>query len=556
VPDAVVIGAGPNGLVAANLLADAGWGVVVLEEQGMAGGAVKSGELTEPGFVSDFFSAFYPLAAAPSPLRDLRLEEHGLRWRRSRFAVAHPAADGTCPVLSTDPDETAASLDAFAPGDGDAWRRLYELWLRVDDEVMAMLTGPFPPLRPAARLVGKLGPRQSLLTARMAVLGVRRHAEETFAGPGGGRLLAGNALHADLSPELPPSAFYGWVLASLGQQVGFPVPEGGAGNLIEALVRRLRGRGGEVRCGERVEAVAVRSGRAVGVRLAGGEGVPASRAVLADVDAPQLYRELLPAETVPGRIRADLESFQFDSATVKVDWSLDGPIPWTAAAAGRAGTIHVADDLDYLTRHCSELAMHLIPAHPYLVLGQYACVDATRMPAGKEVAWAYTHVPQRCAGDAAGELAGRWDEAELDRFADRIEGEVERLAPGFRSLIRRRHVLGPRELQRADRNLVNGALNGGTSQIHQQLVFRPTPGWGRPETPVKRLYLCSSAIHPGGGVHGAPGASGARAALGWNRARRAASLAVPAAIGTAAAAAAHSTATALRRTASTSRSSR
>lgn len=531
--DAVVIGAGPNGLVAANLLADAGWEVLVLEEQERPGGAVKSGELVEAGFVSDFFSAFYPLAAAPSPLRDLRLEEHGLRWCRSPLAVAHPAADGSCPVLSTEVDETAASLDAFAPGDGDAWRRLYELWLRVGGEVMAMLTGGFPPVRAAGRLVAELGPRETLALARMAVLGVRRHAEEAFEGPGGGRLLAGNALHADLSPELPPSAFYGWVLASLGQQVGFPVPQGGAGKLAEALVRRLGARGGEVRCGERVEAVVVRSGRAVGVRLAGGEELPARRAVLADVDAPQLYRRLLPADAVPSRTRADLATFQFDSSTVKVDWSLDGPIPWTASEARRAGTVHVADDMDHLTRHCGELAMHLVPAHPYLVLGQYACVDGTRMPAGKEVAWAYTHVPQRAAGDAAGELSGRWDAADLERFAERIEAEIERLAPGFRSLVRRRHVFGPHELQRADRNLVNGAINGGTSQIHQQLVFRPTPGWGRPETPVKRLYLCSSAIHPGGGVHGAPGASGARAALGWDRARRGASVAVPVAVGAA-----------------------
>ncbi|HEX5762035.1 MAG TPA: NAD(P)/FAD-dependent oxidoreductase [Solirubrobacterales bacterium] len=536
-PDAVVIGAGPNGLVAANLLADAGWEVLVLEEQEQPGGAVKSGELTEAGFVSDLFSAFYPLAAAPSPMRELRLEEHGLRWRRSRVAVAHPAADGTCPVLSTDLDETAASLDAFAPGDGDAWRRLYELWLRVGEDVMAMLTGAFPPLRPAAGLARELGPHGTLRLARMAVLGVRRHSEETFRGAGGGRLLAGNALHADLAPELPPSAFYGWVLASLGQQVGFPVPEGGAGRLIEALVRRLRAHGGEVRCGQRVEAIAVRSGRAAGVRLAGGEDVAARRAVLADVDAPQLYRQLLPAEAVPSRVRADLEGFQFDSATVKVDWSLDGPIPWAVPAARHAGTIHVADDMDHLTRHSAELAMHLIPARPFLVLGQYAPVDETRMPPGKEVAWAYTHVPQRCLGDAAGQLSGRWDRGEVDTFAERIEAEVERLAPGFRSLIRRRHVFAPHELQAANRNLVNGALNGGTSQIHQQLVFRPTLGWGRPETPVKRLYLCSSAIHPGGGVHGAPGASGARAALGWDRARRGAAVAVPAGLGAAALAA-------------------
>lgn len=536
-PDAVVIGSGPNGLVAANQLADAGWDVLVLEEQAEPGGAVKSAELTEPGFVSDLFSAFYPLAVASAPLRELRLEEHGLRWRRSDAAVAHPSEDGACALLSTRLDETAASLDAFAPGDGDAWRQLYSLWERIGEHLMGILTSSMPPLRPAARVAAALGPEQTLRLLRLSLLGVRRLSEERFRGEGGGRILAGNALHADLMPELPPSAVYGWVLASLGQQYGFPVPEGGAGKLTGALVRRLRAAGGELRCGERVETILIRAGRAGGVRLVGGEEVGARRAVLADVDAPQLYRHLLPEEAVPGEVLKDLEGFQPDNATVKVDWSLERPIPWTATEAARAGTIHVADDMDYLTRQSSELAMHLIPARPYLVLGQYACVDESRMPAGKEVAWAYTHVPQRTAGDAAGELTGSWDERELSVFADRVEEHVERMAPGFRKTIRQRRVVGPHELQGANRNLINGALNGGTSQLHQQLIFRPTPGFGRPETPVRRLYLCSSAIHPGGGVHGACGAAGARAALGWDRARRGASIAIPAtAVGLAAAA--------------------
>jgi phytoene dehydrogenase-like protein len=537
VPDAVVIGAGPNGLVAANTLADAGWEVLVVEEQPEPGGAVKSSELVEPGFVSDHFSAFYPLAVAAPTLRELNLEEHGLRWRTSKVAVAHPSEDGDCVLLSTDPDETAASIDSFAAGDGDAWRELYGLWERVGADVMGVLTGGFPPVRPAARIAAELGPQETLRLARMSLLSVRRLSEERFRGAGGGRILAGNALHADLMPELPPAAVYGWVLASLGQQVGFPVPEGGAGKLSEALVRRLRAKGGEVRCGERAASVLLRSGRAAGVRLAGGEEIEARRAVVADVDALQLYRELLAEEAVPRRVLADLRDFQFDNATVKVDWALDGPIPWTASDARRAGTVHVADDMDYLTRQASELAMHLIPRCPYLVMGQYGCVDETRMPAGKEVAWAYTHVPQLCEGDgdAEGGLSGRWDEREVDAFADRMEAQVERMAPGFRDRIRGRHVFGPHELERANRNLVNGAINGGTSQIHQQLIFRPTVGWGRPETPVKRLYLGSSAIHPGGGVHGACGANAARAALGWDRARRGAAVAIPAGLGLAAA---------------------
>lgn len=525
-PDAIVIGAGPNGLVAANKLADAGWSVTVVEEQPEPGGAVRSGELVEPGYVSDRFSAFYPLGVASPALRALRLEEHGLRWARSENAVAHPASDGTCAVIGPDPDTTAASLDEFAPGDGDAWRRLYGLWEYVGDQVLGMLTTPFPPVRSAAALATKFPPRELLRFARIATLAVRRFATEEFEGAGGGRLLAGNALHADLSPEMTPSAVYGWVLCSLAQQVGFPTPVGGAGELTAALVRRLRARGGELVCGERVVRVAVERRRAVGVELAGGESLSAGRAVLADVDAPQLYTELLPREAVPARVLDDLRRFEFDNATFKVDWTLNGPIPWAAPAARETGTIHVAEDMDFLTQHSAELMMRRIPGEPYLVLGQYAPVDATRMPVGKEVAWAYTHVPQQPRGDAGPDgLAGKWDEREREIFVGRIEAQVERLAPGFRDLIRARHVFAPPDFQAADRNLRNGALNGGTSQLHQQLVFRPIPGLGRPETPVRRLYLCSAAIHPGGGVHGGCGDAGARAALFWDRARRGAPLA-------------------------------
>jgi phytoene dehydrogenase-like protein len=198
---------------------------------------------------------------------------------------------------------------------------------------------------------------------------------------------------------------------------------------------------------------------------------------------------------------------------VKVDWTLDGPIPWASERARAAGTVHVADGVDALTVHASEMARNLIPADPYLVLGQYGSFDASRAPAGKETAWAYTHVPQKITGDARGELTGSWDERESAAFADRVEEQVEQLAPGFRSLIRGRHVFTPRTLEEANRNLVNGALNGGTAQIQQQLVFRPTPSLARPETPVDGLFLGSSSAHPGGGVHGGPGANAAAAAL-------------------------------------------
>jgi phytoene dehydrogenase-like protein len=513
-PDAVVIGAGPNGLVAANLLADAGWEVLVLEAQGEPGGAVRSAELTEPGFVSDAFSSFYPLAVVSPALRALDLEAHGLRWRRSPAAFAHPTPDGRCAAVFADLEATAATLEEYAPGDGAAWRRVYGLWERIGEALVQALLTPFPPVRAGRRLAAELGPGGLLRFLRFGVLPVRRLAEEEFAGPGGGNLLGANALHADFMPEQPGSTLFGWLLSSLGQQVGYPVPEGGAGRLTDALVRRLRSRGGEVRCHARVSDVLLRGVRAVGVRTQDGDEAPARRAVIADVSAPALYLDLVGSEHLPGGLRADLRRFEWDSATFKVDWALDSPIPWTANAARQAGTVHVADDVDALSRHAHQVVLRELPARPFLIFGQYSTADPTRMPRGREVAWAYTHVPRAPRGDAAGELAGPLEERECqDAFADRMEAQVEALAPGFRSLIRTRHLLTPSALQARNANLATGALNGGTAQVHQQLVFRPTPGLGRAETPFRNLYLASASAHPGGGVHGACGANAARAAL-------------------------------------------
>jgi phytoene dehydrogenase-like protein len=505
--DAVVIGAGPNGLVAANLLADAGWSVIVLEEQDEPGGAVKSGELTGlPGFTHDLFSAFYPLAAASPTLRRLELERYGLRWRRGPLVLAHPAPDGTCASLSMDLDETAASLDDFAPGDGDAWRELYGLWRRTGRHLLAAMATPMPPIRPGARLARELGPSDLARFARTMLLPVRRLGQERFRGEGGRRLLAGNALHTDLAPEAAFSGFYGWLLTALGQDVGFPCPEGGAGRLTNALARRLEERGGRVETGMRVAEVVVRRGRAVAVR-AEGDDVEANRAVLVDVDAPQLYLELIAREHVPVRVLDDLRGFQWDNGTVKVDWALDGPVPWTAQDARRAPVVHIANGVDELTVTTSELARGLVATKPFLIFGQYSMCDPTRCPPGKEVAWAYAHVPQGV-------------ELDEEAFVDRMEARIEELAPGFRVLVRARHVFTPEGLQAANRNLVGGALNGGTAQLHQQLVFRPTPGLGRPATPIKGLYLASASAYPGGGVHGAPGANAARAALTAARLRR------------------------------------
>ncbi|MYR98493.1 MULTISPECIES: phytoene desaturase family protein [unclassified Streptomyces] len=517
--DAVVIGSGPNGLVGANVLADAGWSVEVLEEQDEPGGAVRSDRGVDPAYVNDLFSSFYPLAAVSPVLAALELEREGLRWSRAPRVLAHPLPDGSCAVLEGDRAVTAEGLDGFAPGDGQSWLDLCALWDRLGDDIVASLFSPFPPVVAGTKLLARLRAAGGLRLARSLVLPVRRLGEEEFAGEGGRLLLAGNALHADLAPEAAGSGGFGWLMSMLGQFHGFPVPVGGAGALTSALVRRLESRGGRVRCGQRVTEVVVRQARAVGVRTASGDAVPARRAVLADVSAPSLYGELVGAEHLPDRLLADLRRFQWDFATFKVDWALDGPVPWESPAAATAGTVHLADGVDELSRWASQIARGLIPDRPFLLLGQMTTADATRSPRGTESAWAYTHVPAHVKADAGGEgLSGAWDGAERERMADRVEEQVERYAPGFRTRVRSRRVLAPPTLQAADRNLHHGAINGGTAALHQQAVFRPVPGTGRPETPVKGLYLASAAAHPGGGVHGAPGANAARAALRSTRA--------------------------------------
>ncbi|WNI21375.1 NAD(P)/FAD-dependent oxidoreductase [Streptomyces sp. ITFR-16] len=513
-PDAVVIGAGPNGLVAANLLAASGWSVEVLEAQPEPGGAVRSDRGVHPDYVNDLFSAFYPLAAASPVLAGLDLHDEGLTWSRAPRVLAHPLPDGRCAVLDGAAEDTAAGLDTFAPGDGAAWLDLYGTWKRLGPDILGALFTPFPPVRSGVRLAARLRAAGGLRMARMLLLPVRRLGEEQFRGEAGRLLLAGNALHADLGPEAAGSGGFGYLMSMLGQTYGFPVPVGGAGALTAALVRRLERHGGVVRCGERVTGIVVRGGRAVGVRTAGGESVPASRAVLADVSAPALYGELVDARYLPDRLLKDLRGFQWDFATFKTDWALSGPVPWTAGEARSAGTVHLADGVDGLTRFAAQIATGRVPDRPFLLFGQMTTADASRSPAGTESAWAYTHVPHRIKGDAGEDgLTGRWDRREQEAMADRMENEVERWAPGFRSRIVSRRLLAPTTLESLDANLLGGAINGGTTAAHQQLVFRPVPGLGRPETPVKSLYLASASAHPGGGVHGAPGANAARAAL-------------------------------------------
>lgn len=517
--DAVVVGAGPNGLVAANLLGDRGWSVLVLEAQPTLGGAVRSDGEVHPGFVHDTFSAFYPLGAASRTLQSLDLERHGLSWQHAPAVLGHPTPDGAWAILHRDRQVTAALMEEQHAGDGEAWLSLCDQWDRVGEHLIGALMTPFPPLRPTARLLPQLARVGGLGFVKELLTPVNNLGRTRFGGSAPRLVLAGNSGHADIPPDAPGSGMLGLLMSMLGQTVGFPAPRGGAGRLTEALARRFTSLGGEIRCEAPVTGIDVEGRRAVAVRV-GDERVVVRRAVLADVAAPNLYGHLIDPDDVPDRVVQGMRSFELDPSTVKVDWALDGPVPWATRPPYDPGTIHVADSVEQMTEALGQVAAGAVPAAPFLLAGQMTTIDPTRSPIGTESLWAYTHVPQQASHDAGDDgIRGVWDHDDCERFADRMQGRIEKLAPGFGGRILARRILGPRELEARNANLIGGALGGGTAQLHQQLVFRPVPGLGRAETGIRGLYLASASAHPGGGVHGAPGANAARAALLHDRIR-------------------------------------
>ena len=518
--DAVVIGAGPNGLVAANLLVDAGWDVLVLETQPTVGGGVRHDSDVAPGFVHDEFSAFYPLSAASPVIPKLGLEAYGLRWRHAPAILGNPLPDGSWAMLHRDVEDTVAGLEAHAPGDGAAWRQLYDDWVTIGPALVEALLTPFPPVKGGLRTLLKLPRVGGLDYVRTLLEPAATMGGKRFTAEAGQLLIAGNALHADIPMDAAGSGMLGLLLAMSGQTVGFPVPEGGSGRLTQAMADRLVARGGLIQCSSRVEKVLVDRRRVQGVVTADGERIEA-RAVVADVAATALYGELVDPAELPDRVRRGMRRFEFDPATIKVDWALSAPVPWSVPPPTPPGTVHIIDSIDQLSRTQNEITTHRVPSDPFLLVGQMTTSDPTRSPAGTESLWAYTHVPQETHGDAGPDgLTGRWDRDECERMADRMQARIEKYAPDFASAVVARRILGPHELQARDENLVQGALGGGTAGLHQQVIFRPVAGLGRADTAIRGLFLGSASAHPGGGVHGAPGSNAARAVLAAARTGR------------------------------------
>ena len=512
--DAVVAGGGSNGLAAALRLAEAGWSVCLLEAADEVGGAARTLECTLPGFRHDLGPGFLPLAAVAPAVTDRDLGAHGLRLCHAPLPTAHPFAGGRAIALGRSAQETAASVGKLHPSDGDAWVALDQ---ELGDALLPFLHAQMVrwPAADAVRLLARLGrPAAVLAFIRMLLQGATAVADR-FQSDAARAFLIGPAMHADLLPEQPGSAVYALLLHLLGERVGMPVAEGGTGAVSAAFAAALRQAGGEIRTGHPVDRIVVERGRVLGVEVRGA-AFRARKAVIAAFDPAAVVR-LAGPESFPPRALAELAGFRRGLGTFKVDWALDGPVPWEADACRQAAVVHVGDSVQAMSRAAWEASWGLLPARPTLILGQQSLADPSRAPAGKHTLWGYAHLPAAPSGDAArpGDHAAWPGSAEA--FLERMEAAIEAHAPGFRDLVLARKVWTPADLEAADANLVGGDITSGSFAIDQQLVFRPGPSWWRWGTPVTGLYLGGAAVPPGAGVHGACGDLAAEQALADQR---------------------------------------
>ena len=463
-PDAIVIGSGPNGLAAAIALAQAGWKVTVFEAEPTIGGGVRSAELTLPGFVHDVCSAVHPFAVASPFLRTLPLEEHGLEWIEPPAMVAHPFDDGTAAVIERSVERTAAALGR----DRRAYERLFgtlvHRWPLIETSVLGPLGWPRHPLALAA-----FGMR-----ALRSAEGVARGA---FAEQPARALFAGIAAHGMLPLDRWPTAGVGLVLGAMAHVAGWVLPRGGAQRLTDAMVAYLRTLGGDVVANHRVTSL---------------DDLPPARAVLCDLSPKPFLR--IAGERLPASYRRSLERFRYGMGVFKVDWALDGPIPWRAEACARAATVHLGGTLEEIATSEQQAWSGTPPERPFVLLVQPTLFDPSRAPAGKHIAWAYCHVPHGSTAD----------------MLPRIESQIERFAPGFRDRVLARAVTTPADVERRNANFVGGDIGSGVTDLRQ---FFARPTWSGYATPVSGLYLCSASTPPGVGVHGMCGYFAARRAL-------------------------------------------
>ena len=464
--DAVVVGAGPNGLAAAIELARAGRSVLLREAAPDLGGGLRSGELTLPGFLHDICAGVHPLGAGSPFFASLPLAEHGLAWAEPDACLAHPFDDGTAAVLERSIEATGCTLG----GDAARYARLVEPFVeRWDDLVRGVLA----PLRL---------PRHPLLMARFGLHALRSsdgHVRAVFEGEHARAMLAGISAHAAVPLTGAASASFGLVLAIAAHVVGWPIVRGGTHRLADALASYLRSLGATIETGAPVRSL---------------DELPPSRVVLLDLTPRQVLR--VAGDRLPGRYRRALERFRYGPGVFKVDWALSEPIPWRAPECARAGTVHLGGRLDEIAA-AEEAPWRGAPAErPFVLLSQPSLFDPGRAPPGRHTAWGYCHVPHGSDAD----------------MLPRIEAQVERFAPGFRDTILARRVLGPADLERHDANLVGGDIAGGAMTIGQ-IFARPTLSLVPYATPVEGLYLCSASTPPGGAAHGMCGHHAALAAL-------------------------------------------
>ena len=497
-----VIGAGHHGLVAAVALSERGHDVVVLEAADAAGGAVRSAELTLAGFVHDTCSGFFPMTVASPAFAELDLD---VGWVDPAVAMVHVLDErGGEIALHRDLAATVESLEACARGAGAAWSELVRtLWPHRHALIRAGLAR-LPPVRASAILLARLRTRV-LELAPLALSSSASLGRSLFGSDRAAAWLAGSGAHADLSPQAPGSGVFSLGLNFLGHAVGWPFPRGGAGRLTDALAARVESQRGEIRCRTEVSQIEVRRRRVVAVRLAGGERIPIDAAICTASPGP--LAGLLAPGTLPGRVERRLRRWRYGLGTVKLDYALSGPVPWTGARAREAGVVHVGGPLGESVASLAQAGDGRFPDRPALVVGQQSLHDPSRAPAGQHTLYVYARVPQRPG----------MSDAEM---ADRIEQRLEQFAPGFRGLVRGRSVRSPAAIEAENPSLRGGDLAAGSCELDQQLVFRPAPELCRGRTPLRGLYVAGGWVHPGPGVHGVSGRFAADAALSDLRWRR------------------------------------